>query len=192
MKNKISFLLQVCDNLAMSLITKIIIDTAEYDRLINIEHEYKRLKEGQSYNTKEKVSNKEEQGGRGHTQCSCTASTAEKCTCGKTPPLSEIIALNEQARSVNTPQRGILPSITDPNDISLRSIKKSSKSSNAIKKKSSVKKKRKKGGAKSGTSPKLTEYGTSPKHGENLDHDEWKVFAHDKSNWYYLGHYEEK
>ncbi len=134
----------------MSLITKVIIDTAEYNRLLNIEHEYKILK------NKETESRKSEphQSGSG---CSCTA---KKCSC-PTPPLSEIIAVNERARSVDPLPKGLLPSITDPNDRSNDAKTTSGDGEEAA------------------------------RNIEKLDHNEWRTFADDKSKWYFLGHYEE-
>ena len=133
----------------MSLITKIVIDTAEYNRLVNIENEYKKLKA--------KYENYSEQSGSG--TCSCI--NKKTCQCGgQTPPLSQIIALNEQARSVGIPPRGILPSITEPHQKNLEREEE----------KILGKKKEKDG----------------------FDHNEWRIFADDKTKWYFLGHYEEK
>ncbi len=81
----------------MSVITKIILDTNEYNRLLAIEKAYNELKTHQV------------QGGSGKEKCTCVSQSS-------TPPLSEIIAKNELAHTVDIPPRGILPSITDPND----------------------------------------------------------------------------
>ena len=139
----------------MSLITKIVIDTSEYNRLLKIEHEYKKLKEKYSDYT-----------GSGKEACVCTNKNSCQCSGmdgqgkNKTPPLSKIIALNEQARSVEIPPRGILPSITDPNDETLEKS--------------------------------LEENTQEKKKVENFNHNEWRPFADDRTNWYFLGHYEEK
>ncbi len=87
----------------MSVITKIILDTSEYKRLLSIEKAYHELKERLH----------EGQSGSGKTNCTCSP---QKEHCSSTPPLSEIIAKNELSRSVDPPPKGILPSITDPND----------------------------------------------------------------------------
>ncbi len=91
----------------MSVVTKIILDTTEYNRLLSIEKLYNELKalhQGQN-----------NQGGTGTLKkCSCTGDEAKGCTC--TPGLSKIIAENEKARAVEVPPRGVLPSITDPNE----------------------------------------------------------------------------
>ncbi len=144
----------------MSLITKIVIDTSEYNRLLNIEHEYKKLKEKYS----EQIGTKH--AGSGKEICICANKT--DCQCAgmdghgknKTPPLSKIIALNEQARSIEIPPRGILPSITDPNDKNL--------------------------------DKNLDDKAEKKTKLENLNTNEWRLFADDKTNWYFLGHYEEK
>ncbi len=146
----------------MSLITKVIIDTTEYNRLLKIEEEYKNLKE--QFHKKERSQNErqqsEQQTGSGNI-CMCTNKEKE-CNCEKTPPLSKIIALNDEAKAVDLPARGVLPSITDPNEAS-----QSKKEENIYPSEIEDKKK------------------------EKLDHNEWKMFVDDKTNWYYLGHFEE-
>ncbi len=145
----------------MSLITKVIIDTTEYNRLLKIEEEYKRLREkfhGLKPSTNQ---GNEQQSGSGNI-CKCEKKAEKECHCDKTPPLSEIVALNEQAKAVALPPRGLLPSITDPNEVSQSNKK----------------------------NPEESTEGEDKKR-ERLDHNEWKMFVDDKSNWYYLGHYEE-
>ncbi len=91
----------------MSVVTKVILDTTEYNRLLSIEKLYRELKA-------EHLSEKNQSGTGNVKKCRCSLDTKEECTC--TPPLSEIIAVNEKARAVDIPPRGILPSITDPNE----------------------------------------------------------------------------
>ncbi len=94
----------------MSVVTKIILDTTEYNRLLSIEKAYKELKA-----EKAERGTETNQSGSGNSSKSCSClENDSKCSC--TPPLSQIIAKNEQARSIDIPPRGILPSITDPND----------------------------------------------------------------------------
>ena len=114
MKNKINkesipYFSSRLAQLIMSVVTKIILDTAEYNRLLSIEKAYKELKAEKAAETNQSGS------GTSSKSCSCLANDT-KCSCKPTPPLSEIIATNEQARSVDVPPRGILPSITDPNE----------------------------------------------------------------------------
>ena len=140
----------------MSVITKIILDTAEYNRLLSIEKAYHELKA--HLNT---------QSGSGK-DCSCL----NKNESSSTPPLSEIIAKNEVARSVDIPPRGILPSITDPNE------KNEGQSTSTEKNSQSVQK----------AGQKLKR-----KHDINsFDTDNFRALANDKTNWYFLGHFEEK
>ena len=91
----------------MSIVTKIILDTSEYNRLLAIEKAYHELK-----SLKDETSDKQQSGSGIVNKCTCE--TKESCKC--TPPLSEIIAENEKARAVDIPPRGILPSITDPHE----------------------------------------------------------------------------
>ncbi len=92
----------------MSVLTKIILDTAEYNRLLSIEKAYNELKA--KY---DESSNLHQSGSGTLKNCTCLQKN-EKCECS--PSLSEIIAKNEQARVLDIPPRGILPSITDPNE----------------------------------------------------------------------------
>ncbi len=137
----------------MSLITKVIIDTNEYNRLLKIEEEYKKLKEFHVLKRAKKLREDPSTNQTGSGEV-CGCGNEQKCYCSKkTPPLSQIVALNDKAKSIDLPPRGLLPSITDPNETETNNEKE---------------KKR-----------------------EKLDHNEWKMFADDKSKWYFLGHYEE-
>ena len=91
----------------MSIHAKILVDVAEFDRLKAIEKAYKEWKEEKSVE-KHKLHGKGEQSG-GNTECTC--STLHEKT---SPPLSEIVALNEKAQAISPPERGVLGNITDP------------------------------------------------------------------------------
>ncbi len=78
----------------MSVLTKVIIDTKEYQDLKKIAAAYKILVQ------------KKEQSGSG------------TCQCGKeekdTPTLSQIAAKNDRDHALSPPEKEIIPSITDP------------------------------------------------------------------------------
>ncbi len=136
----------------MSIVTKIILDTAEYNRLLAIEKAYHELK-----STKLSEAN---QSGTGKTKnCSCSE-TEKKCIC--TPPLSQIIATNEKARAVNVPPRGILPSITDPNEVGY------------------------------GNSLSTVKSDEENKEKQLFDPASFRTLANQTDKWYFLGHFEEK
>ncbi len=142
----------------MSLITKIILDTTEYNRLLSIEKAYNELK---------KKGLERNQGGSGTTkQCACGDKT--ECTCVEptsTSSLSQIIQTNEQASAVDVPPRGVLPSITDPNEKQLGT---GSKQNHIVKDENREKEK------------------------ETFDPTNFRSLANATDNWYFLGHFEEK
>ncbi len=80
----------------MSVITKVIIDTKEYQHLKEIAAAYKVLVQ------------KKEQSGSGH--CCCP----RKENSGGVPSISQIAAENDREHAVSPPQKDIIPSITDP------------------------------------------------------------------------------
>ncbi len=82
----------------MAVTTKILIDTAEYERLKKVETEYKTLLQNQK---------------GGKKLCKCD-SLNDSCTCPM--PLSQIINMKQQEHSSEPPVPGVLPNITDPNN----------------------------------------------------------------------------
>ena len=74
------------------LIAKVFIDFKEYNRLKEIEKRYV-------------------------AQNSTTLQGAGVCQCGKGMPLSQIVQEKESKRDLTPPQKGILPSITNPEEI---------------------------------------------------------------------------
>ncbi len=140
----------------MSVLTKIILDTAEYNRLLSIEKAYQELKA-------QKQAEEHQQLGKGNSEkCTCKSKTTS-CSC--TPPLSQIIADNDKAKAVDIPTRGVLPSITDPNEHGY-------------------------GSTSSSTSQVVNSENEKAK--EFFDSSNFRSLANETDKWYFLGHFEEK
>ncbi len=143
----------------MSVVTKIILDTSEYNRLLSIEKAYRELKSAQ------KLVEANQTGSGPLKTCKCKTNEKEVDT-SSPPPLSKIIASNDKARAVDIPQRGILPSITDPNDEAFEGF----------------------GSSLSATHPSSRK----EKDKEYFNATNFRSLANEKDKWYFLGHFEEK